>query len=334
MMRLPLVLSQGDPSGIGPEIALAAWRALRASGPAFAVIGDPAHLARLAARLGLDTPVRPVQTGEIADVFRDALPVLDNGHDVVGTPGAPDPTDAAGTIGAIERAVALVMTGAARAIVTNPIAKHVLYQAGFSHPGHTEFLAELARRGGGGAARPVMLLWSPQLAVVPITVHVAYARVPGLLTRELIVETARIVARDMAARFNLAAPRLAIAGLNPHAGEGGAMGREEIDVIAPAIAELRAAGIDASGPYPADTLFHAAARRGYDVALAPTHDQALIPIKTLAFDNAVNVTLGLPFVRTSPDHGTAFDIAGKGLASPASLIEALRLADRLSGGQG
>ena len=326
----PLVLTQGDPSGVGPEIALAAWTALRADGPPFAIIGDPDHLSRLGERLGLAVPVRAATPDQAAALFREALPVIDLGRRIAGAPGAPDQADAAATLAAIETAVALVLDGAARALVTNPIAKHVLYAAGFAHPGHTEFLAELARRRSGVAARPVMLLWSEQLAVVPITVHVALARAPALLTQALIVETGRIVAADLRARFGLARPRLAFAGLNPHAGENGTMGREEIEIMAPAIAELKAAGVDAVGPLPADTMFHAAARARYDVALAPTHDQALIPIKTLAFDTAVNVTLGLPFVRTSPDHGTAYDIAGKGLARPDSLIAAIRLADRLT----
>ena len=328
----PLVLSQGDPSGVGPELALAAWAALQDDGPVFAYLGDHDHLADLARRLGLAAPASIASLDRASAVFHDALPVLSTGHGVAGAPGVPSAEDAKGTIAAIEQAVGFVMSGAARAVVTNPIAKHVLYAAGFRHPGHTEFLAALAACDHATPPQPVMLLWSPELAVAPITVHAPYIDVPRLLTQDLIVRTARIVAVDMRSRFGLAHPRLAIAGLNPHAGENGSIGREEIDVIAPAIAILRAEGLDVSGPYPADTLFHAAARRTYDVALAPTHDQALIPIKTLAFDSAVNVTLGLPFVRTSPDHGTAYDIAGKGVANPASLIAALRLAGRLSGG--
>ncbi|HEY1943836.1 MAG TPA: 4-hydroxythreonine-4-phosphate dehydrogenase PdxA, partial [Roseiarcus sp.] len=240
-----------------------------------------------------------------------------------------DAAFAAATIESIERAVGYVRSGEARAIVTNPIAKATLYAAGFRFPGHTEFLGELAAA-WGAPAQPVMMIWSPLLAVVPVTIHIALSEVPKQLTRELIVSTARIAAADMVRRFGLARPRLAIAGLNPHAGEGGAMGREEIEIIAPAIAELRADGLDVSGPLPADTMFHPAARARYDVALTMYHDQGLIPAKTLAFDSGVNVTLGLPFVRTSPDHGTAFDIAGKGVANPASLIEALRLAARLA----
>ena len=208
----------------------------------------------------------------------------------------------------------MVAEGSASAVVTNPIAKEVLYDAGFRHPGHTEFLGELALRHFGQAVHPVMMLWSPQLAVVPATIHIPLAQVPSRLTRELLVETAQIVVKDMRQRFGIAAPRLVFCGLNPHAGEGGSIGREEIETIAPAIAELRRDGLNVSGPFPADTLFHAAARARYDVVIAMYHDQALIPIKTLAFDSAVNVTLGLPFVRTSPDHGTAFDIAGTGKA--------------------
>jgi 4-hydroxythreonine-4-phosphate dehydrogenase len=221
-------------------------------------------------------------------------------------------------------------SGAARAVVTNPIAKATLYAAGFKFPGHTEFLGALAERDWGGKAQPVMMIWSPALAVVPITIHVALKDAPRLLTQDLIVSTARIVAADMKRRFGVARPRLAFAGLNPHAGEGGAMGREEIETIAPAIETLRAEGLDVVGPLPADTMFHAAARARYDVALTMYHDQGLIPAKTLAFDSGVNVTLGLPFVRTSPDHGTAFDIAGKGVANPTSLIAALKLAARLA----
>jgi 4-hydroxythreonine-4-phosphate dehydrogenase len=243
--------------------------------------------------------------------------------------GRPDPAFASATIESIERAVGYVRSGEASAIVTNPIAKHVLYEAGFRFPGHTEFLGALAAQ-WGERAQPVMMLWSRELSVVPVTIHIPLADAPGALTRELIASTARIVAADLHDRFGIARPRLAIAGLNPHAGEGGAMGREEIETIGPAIAELRAEGLDVSGPHPADTMFHAAARARYDVALTMYHDQGLIPIKTLAFDTGVNVTLGLPFIRTSPDHGTAFDIAGKGLANPTSLIEAARLAARLA----
>jgi len=330
MTPLPLAVTQGDPSGIGPELTLRAFLARRSLGlPAFFAIGDPALYARTAHSLGLDVPVRQATPAQAPAVFPDALPVVSLERDVRGAPGAPDPRDAAATILSIERAVETVAKGEARGVVTCPIAKNVLYAAGFRHPGHTEFLGELGGRFFAQETQAVMMLWAEELAVVPITIHVALKEVPRLLTRALIVSTGRIVAQDLARRFGVAAPRLAFAGLNPHAGEAGTMGREEIDTIAPAVAELRALGIDARGPFPADTLFHAAARKNYDAALCPTHDQALIPIKTLAFDRGVNVTLGLPFIRTSPDHGTAFDIAGKGIADPTSLIEAIRLAGRL-----
>ncbi|MCC3245748.1 4-hydroxythreonine-4-phosphate dehydrogenase PdxA [Methylocystis sp. WRRC1] len=331
MTKLPLALTQGDPSGVGPELALKAYASRHARNlPPFFLIADPAHIARVAHELSLDVAIEETGPSEACKIFSRALPVAPIGCNVRGVAGAPDPQDARATILSIERAVEYVVEGEARAVVTNPIAKSVLYAAGFSHPGHTEFLGELARRHYGGDYRAVMMLWAEELAVVPITIHIPLAEAPKRLTRALIVETGEIVARDMRARFDIANPRLAFAGINPHAGEDGALGREEIDTIAPAIAELRAKGIDATGPYPADTMFHASARKKYDVALCPTHDQALIPIKTLAFDRGVNVTLGLPFVRTSPDHGTAFDIAGKGVADATSLIEAIRLAGRMA----
>lgn len=330
-MILPLAVTQGDPSGIGPELTLKAYMARAAAAlPPFFVVADPAQLARAAQALGIDAPIEETGAGEATAVFARALPVVPVGRPVRGEFGAPLAADAAATVASIERAVESVVAGAARAVVTNPIAKSVLYAAGFAHPGHTEFLGELASRHYGGAWRAVMMLWSQELAVVPITIHIPLSEAPCRLTRELIVETGEIVARDLRDRFGLSEPRLAFSGLNPHAGEDGALGREEIDTIAPAIDALRAKGIDARGPFPADTMFHAAARATYDVALCPTHDQALIPIKTLAFDRGVNVTLGLPFVRTSPDHGTAFDIAGKGVADATSLMEAIRLAGRMT----
>ncbi|MGP8231099.1 MAG: 4-hydroxythreonine-4-phosphate dehydrogenase PdxA [Methylovirgula sp.] len=327
-----VALTRGDPSGIGPELALKAWAALHedATAPAFFVIAERDHLAGLARRFGLDVPLAIVKPSEAAAAFPRALPVAGPQRAVAGALGAPDVADAATTVTSIETAVELVHGGAADALVTNPIAKEVLQRAGFAHPGHTEFLGELAARLYGQKARPVMLLWSPALAVVPATIHVPLAKVPQLVTRELLIETGEIVNADFKRRFGLAAPRIVFSGLNPHAGEAGHMGREEIEIIAPAVAALRKAGIDARGPYPADTLFHASAREKYDVAICMYHDQALIPIKTLAFDSAVNVTLGLPFVRTSPDHGTAFDIAAKGIADPTSLIAALRLAAKLA----
>ncbi len=328
---LPLAVTQGDPSGIGPELALKVFCARKAlEPPPFFVTGDPALYVRVAAALGLDATVAATTPQEAAAVFASALPVVPLGVAVRGRAGAPDPADAPATISSIERAVECVARGEARAVVTSPIAKSVLYAAGFEHPGHTEFLGQLAQRYFNVTARPVMMLWAQELAVVPVTIHIPLRRVFDLLTQELLVETGLVVAQDLKKRFGLAAPRLAFAGLNPHAGEGGAIGREEIEVIAPAIKILRSLGLVAAGPFPADTLFHEAARKTYDAALCPTHDQALIPIKTLAFDRGVNVTLGLPFVRTSPDHGTAFDIAGKGIANPSSLIEAIRLADKMT----
>jgi 4-hydroxythreonine-4-phosphate dehydrogenase len=327
--RRPLALTMGDPAGIGPELALRAWLARASLKAPFFALADPKALTALARRLGLAAPIAEVSPAEASAAFSQALPVVALGAPADARPGEPDPAFAAATIESIERAVGYVRSGQASAVVTNPIAKRTLYEAGFKFPGHTEYLGALAQ-GWGAPAQPVMMIWSPTLAVVPVTIHVALSEVPRALTGELIVSTARIVAADMTRLFGLARPRLALAGLNPHAGEGGAMGREEIEIIAPAVAQLRAEGLDVVGPLPADTMFHAAARARYDVALTMYHDQGLIPAKTLAFDTGVNVTLGLPFVRTSPDHGTAFDIAGKGLANPASLTAALRLAARLA----
>ncbi|MDP3409577.1 4-hydroxythreonine-4-phosphate dehydrogenase PdxA [Bosea sp. (in: a-proteobacteria)] len=325
----PLALTQGDPAGIGPELALLAWQRRDALDlPPFACIADLDHLARLSRRLSLDIPLAACGWDEAGRCFRDALPVIPLVETTHVEPGRPDPETAAGTIAAITRAVAAVQDGHAGAVVTNPIAKSVLYAAGFAHPGHTEFLAHLAAK-GGTAPLPVMMLWCEELAVVPVTIHVPLRRVPDLLTTELIVETGRIVAEGLTRSFGIAVPRLALAGLNPHAGEDGALGHEDAAIVRPAVDALRRLGIDATGPYPADTMFHARARAGYDCALAMYHDQALIPIKTIAFDEGVNVTLGLPFIRTSPDHGTAFDIAGRGIARPDSLIAALKLAARM-----
>jgi 4-hydroxythreonine-4-phosphate dehydrogenase len=330
--RTVLALTRGDPSGIGPELALKSWLALHAdkAAPAFFLIADPDDLAALARRFGLTVPLEVVEARDAATVFRHALPVVRLSQKVQGALGSPEAADAAGTIESIKIGVELVRAGTADGIVTNPIAKEVLKRAGFRHQGHTEFLGELTLRLFGKEARPVMLLWSPELAVVPATTHVQLADVPRLLSFELLVETGKIVAAEFKTRFGIATPRLAFAGLNPHAGEAGHMGGEEIDIIVPAIAELRSLGIDARGPYPADTLFYKAARASYDVAIGMYHDQVLIPIKTIAFETAVNVTLGLPFVRTSPDHGTAFDIAAQGKADPSSLIAALRLAAKLA----
>ncbi len=327
----PLALTIGEPAGIGPDLALSVWRRRRELGvPVFYVVGDPDFLARRAARLGIDVPIATATARTAAAAFGSALPVA--AIDViVGTePGHPDRSSAPAAVASIERAVADVMAGEAAAVVTNPVAKNVLYSWGFAEPGHTEFLARLVQETTGRVLRPVMMLWSPELAVVPVTIHLPLKEIFGQLTAELIVETGRIVARDLSTRFGLPQPRLAIAGLNPHAGEAGTLGEEDRDIVAPAVARLKSDGINARGPLPADSMFHEQARATYDAALCMYHDQALIPIKTLAFDHAVNVTLGLPFVRTSPDHGTAFDIAGTGRADPASLVAALRLAARLA----
>jgi len=330
-MRRPLALTLGEPAGIGPDIAIAAWQARNelAVHP-FYLIADPAALEQRAQRLGLSIPLVIVEPRMAPAAFASALPVVDVGHRVTAQPGQPDASSAPAAIAAIRRAVADVVSGAASAVVTNPIAKNVLYRSGFAEPGHTEFLATLTAEMMGISMHPVMMLWSPELAVVPVTIHLPLADVPLRLSSALIADTARIVARDLAERFGIARPRLAIAGLNPHAGEEGALGREDDAVVRPAVERLRAEGLDVRGPLPADTMFHPAARASYDVALCMYHDQALIPIKTLAFDHAVNVTLGLPFVRTSPDHGTAFDIAGTGKADAKSLIAAIALAARLA----
>jgi 4-hydroxythreonine-4-phosphate dehydrogenase len=327
----PLALTLGEPAGIGPDLALAVWqRRAELHIPAFYVVGDGDFLRRRAGALGLDVPIAELAPGGAANAFSAALPVVAVDVKASAAPGRPDRSSAPVAIASIRRAVADVLAGHAAAVVTNPIAKNVLYRSGFAEPGHTEFLAKLVQEATGKSLRPVMLLWAPELAVVPVTIHLPLREVFGQLSAELIADTGRIVAHDLRTRFRIPRPRLAIAGLNPHAGEQGALGEEDRTIVAPAVAQLAAAGIDARGPLPADSLFHEAARAGYDAALCMYHDQALIPIKTLAFDHAVNVTLGLPFVRTSPDHGTAFDIAGTGKADPKSLIAALRLAARLA----
>jgi 4-hydroxythreonine-4-phosphate dehydrogenase len=331
----PLALTLGEPAGIGPDLALTVWhRRAELNLPPFYIVADAEFLRRRAARLALDVPIAIVTPAAAAAAFASALPVIALEVAVSAEPGQPDQSSAPAAIGSIRRAVADVLAGAAAAIVTNPVAKNVLYNWGFAEPGHTEFLATLVQETTGKLLRPVMMLWSPELAVVPVTIHLPLREIFAHLSTELVVETGRIVARDLTTRFRLPRPRLVIAGLNPHAGENGAFGEEDRTIVAPAVAQLVADGIDARGPLPADSLFHKAARASYDAALCMYHDQALIPIKTLAFDHAVNVTLGLPFVRTSPDHGTAFDIAGKGAADATSLIAALRLAARLATADG
>ena len=334
-MAQPLALTSGEPAGIGPDITLAAWlRRRELDLPPFYLLGDPASLAERAKALGLAVEFAEVGAEEACAAFAHALPVVATGKLATARPGQPDATSADAALASIRQAVADVASGKASAVVTNPIAKNVLYRAGFRHPGHTEFLAELAAARGGPAPQPVMMLWSPQLAVVPATIHLALRDAITQLTSDLIVRTGRIVAADLKARLGIAHPRLAVSGLNPHAGEDGSLGREDQSIIAPAVETLRRDGIDVRGPLPADTMFHEAARETYDCAICMYHDQALIPIKTIAFDDGVNVTLGLPFIRTSPDHGTAFDIAGTGRANPSSLIAALRLAARMAAASG
>ena len=327
----PLALTAGDPSGISPEIAIAAWRMRDAANvPPFYLIADPALLSARSRIAGLDVRIREVAPSGAGSAFADALPVVPLAAPFTDAIGKPDMANAAGIIESIDRAVADVFDGAASAVVTSPVAKKPLYDAGFKFPGHTEYLAHLAAERTGKPVFPVMMLAGPTLRAVPVTIHIALADVPAALTTDAIVTTSHITITDLIGRFRIPRPRLAIAGLNPHAGEGGAMGREDEEIVRPAVETLRAEGIDAVGPRPGDTMFHARARANYDAAICMYHDQALIPAKALAFDETVNVTLGLPFVRTSPDHGTAFDIAGKGLARPDSLIAALKMAHRLS----
>ncbi len=324
---LPLALTQGDPAGIGLDVTLDAWMRRTELGLApFLFIGDPAALAVRARLLGREIPLRECDAATAFSIFATALPVLPVASGVDVAAGVPHVSTARGTIAAIETAVQLTMAGEAAAVVTNPIAKSVLYEAGFGFPGHTEFLADLASRHSGKRFMPVMMLAGPKLRAIPVTIHIPLKDVPTALTVDLIIETCRIAHADLKARFGIARPRLAVAGLNPHAGEDGTLGNEDKDIIHAAIEVLRAEGIDAFGPLPADTMFHDDARHRYDVAICMYHDQALIPAKALGFDDSVNVTLGLPFVRTSPDHGTAFGIAGKGIAKADSLVAALKLA--------
>ncbi|MEJ8573368.1 4-hydroxythreonine-4-phosphate dehydrogenase PdxA [Microbaculum marinum] len=328
----PLAVTMGEPAGIGPELAGQAWQRRLQDGIApFYCLADPAFLSSRFKTAGLDVPVRVISDApEAAATFPSALPVLALDNPVrSGRAGAPSRDDAPAVLESIERAVDEVVSGAGRAVMTSPVQKETLYDSGFSFPGHTEFLGDLVTR-HGLTARPVMMIASEELRVVPVTIHVPLADVPRLLTTGMIVETAMIVARELTARFGIETPRLAVTGLNPHAGEGARIGLEDRDIVAPAVLQLREAGVAATGPHPADTLFHDTARSGYDAVIAMYHDQALIPIKTIAFETAVNVTLGLPIVRTSPDHGTALPLAGTGRASPSSLIAALRMADRLS----
>ena len=318
--RLPVALTCGDPAGIGPEIAAKAWGVLPREAPFF-LIGDPSHLPSGSKFVLIDDP------SETTDASNHGLPVLNHPFPEPTTPGTPSGPNAQSVVDVIARAVALCQAGKASAVCTAPISKKVLVDhAGFQHPGHTEFLAAL-----GGVQRSVMMLAANELKVVPVTIHIPLKSVAKALTSELLEETLHIVQTSMVQDFGIAAPRIAVAGLNPHAGEGGMLGPEDARIIQPVCEKLRAEGMKITDPLPADTMFHSKARDSYDVAVAMYHDQALIPIKTLAFDRGVNVTLGLPFVRTSPDHGTAFNIAGQGSADPTSLIEAIKLAHQMAG---
>jgi len=334
LLQLPLALTQGDPAGIGPDVTVTAWAKRRELGlPPFIFVGDPDVLRSRAHLLGVDVNVKVCEPEDAIAAFPDALPVLPLpvGFDVQA--GQPHIGAALATIKAIETAVTLTVGKSAAAVVTNPIAKSVLYEAGFGFPGHTEFLAELSKKATGQTVKPVMMIAGPKLRVVPVTIHIPVKDITHALTEELIIETCRIVASDLRTKFGIDAPRIAVAGLNPHAGEDGAIGIEDRDIIHPATIQLRKEGIDAFGPLPADTMFHDAARKRYDVAVCMYHDQALIPAKALGFDDSVNVTLGLPFIRTSPDHGTAFGIAGQGIANDSSLVAALMMAADISSRQ-
>ncbi|MBL6927934.1 MAG: 4-hydroxythreonine-4-phosphate dehydrogenase PdxA [Rhodospirillales bacterium] len=319
----PIALTMGEPAGVGGETTLMAWKRRNSNVPCFFAIDSTERLQKLSETIGLDVPVAAISSpSEAAGQFEYALPVLEQSLAAADVPGSPDPANAPSVCASIERAVGLVNDGQASAVVTNPIQKACLYDAGFTYPGHTEYLAALAKIG----TPPVMMLLCPRLRVVPVTIHVSLGEALKTLDATAIETTAEITATALKNDFAINQPRLAIAGLNPHAGEDGSMGREEIDIIAPAVERLRAKGINAVGPLPPDTLFTPRARTTYDAAICMYHDQALIPIKALDFDGGVNATLGLPFVRTSPDHGTALDIAGHGRANPGSLIAALRTA--------
>jgi len=325
----PLAISMGEPSGIGPDLILRLYtQRAELQLPPFVVYGNRAFLEARARRLGY-----VIDFGDAGTPFATQLPVHDIEGMVPDNPGHPTALSGKAVMEAIARAVADTLHGACRGLVTAPIHKGVLYSAGFKYPGHTEYLAALCATPGNAPRLPVMMLAHEALRTVPLTIHVPLADVPHLVTADLIMQTARIVDRDLRTRFGIATPRIAIAGLNPHAGEGGTIGRQEADIIGPAIAGLAHEGIGVEGPFPADTLFYPPHWRQYDAVIAMYHDQALIPIKTVAFDEAVNVTLGLPIVRTSPDHGTAFDLAGTGKGSQASFLAAIRLADRMTTAQ-
>ncbi|NRA88597.1 MAG: 4-hydroxythreonine-4-phosphate dehydrogenase PdxA [Rhizobiales bacterium] len=329
----PLALTCGDPSSIGGELTLKAWldKGLKGIAP-FVYIGDANHLQNIADILEYKIPFQQISTpSEATEIFSHSLPVLQQDLTVNSVLGQPSSDNAPAVIKSIETAVELTQNKQCRVVVTNAIAKNILYDAGFKYPGHTEFLEHLANSNAASKKyKSVMMLACSQLRVVPITIHIPLMQVAEKLTADLIYDTAKIVADDLKKWFKIDNAKMVFTGLNPHAGEAGSMGKEDIEIIIPAVDRLLADGFNAKGPLPADTMFHQAARANYDVALGMYHDQVLIPIKTLDFDKGVNVTLGLPFIRTSPDHGTAFDIAGKGIARPTSLIAALKLAHKMA----
>lgn len=316
----PLAVALGDPAGIGPEIIFKSWERRDAEDlPPFFAVGD-----RSAIEAVWRGPLRQIDNpAEAADCFADALPLINIGGGQSVRPGSPDLDGARNSLDALELAVGLTRSGAASGIVTAPVSKAQLYAIGFNHPGQTEFIAE---RCGVASDLVAMMLVGPTLRTVPVTVHISLREVPDAITLEKIVAKGRAAARGLQRQFGIDNPRIAVAGLNPHAGEDGALGKEEIEIIIPAIERLREDGIDVSGPYPPDTLFHSVMRSRYDAALCMYHDQALVPLKTLHFDEGVNMTLGLPIVRTSPDHGTAFAIAGRDRANPGAMIAALKTA--------
>lgn len=323
----PVAVTMGDPAGIGGEISLMTWRDRRSALTPFFLLDDPDRLEKLARAVGIECPIAEIQdAGETAGVFDSALPVLRLSKPVDALPGDDSTADGGMVIESIDRAIDAALAASVAGMVTNPIQKSRLYAAGFTAPGHTEYLGERA----GLSAPPIMLLAGPNLKVVPVTIHLSIKDAVAALTKAEIVRTLEVTVAALKNDFGIETPRIAVSGLNPHAGEAGHMGREEIDIIAPAIAEMTDCGAEIRGPLAADTMFHPAARAQYDVAVCMYHDQALVPMKTLDFDNGVNVSVGLPFVRTSPDHGTAYNIAGTGTANPTSLFSAIRMAGEIA----
>ena len=330
----PVLLTIGEPAGIGPELAIKLWAERNSqSVPPFVLLTDPAFIESRARLLGVEMTVKQWDenwdVSALEQIFSEALPYYPLSNSIEDSPTQLRTQNSPAVIEAIETAVSLIHQGKASAVVTNPINKNALYEAGFKHPGHTEFLGELAQQ-WGGTYRPVMMLAGPELRTVPATLHIPLKDVPEALDTQELTELMVITARELKNRFAVPTPRIAVTGLNPHAGEEGTMGSEDRDIILPAIRAAQESGLTITGPHPADTLFYAQRRKTYDAVIAMYHDQALLPVKTIAFDETVNVTLGLPFIRTSPDHGTALDIAGKGIARPDSLLAALNMASEMA----